>query len=363
MNPCDIPYNHKLRIMKILIIDYMSVPAHQNFNKIHIDVLLSQGHSLTLVGRKGQFDNIGAKQNVPRLVIPEFFYYRHPFPQLSTRIQGNLCLLWIRGIIKFKIFDCVVIPTYDILSFFLFRVPNKVVIIDHNNVSQLENKVKRLLTILLPKRFIHVALNSLMEARLRELFPDKTIYHIPHGVLFKPVESNLPHFLNSEKAFFFCPVNSNYNKDFVQAAFNSAELQDYLEQLGMQMYIKTSLNIHPSSANISSVSTLSNAEYDYMISHASAVILPYSNLFKYRCSGVLFECVSYDTPVLATKLEDMLIYQDIINIKFFDNPQSMVTGLNELLFSPPMKNDVAKLNPATYWEKMIAIEFPLEVKK
>lgn len=344
--------------MKILVIDYKSIKAHQNFNKIHLDVLLSQEHSLILVGRRGQFDNIGAKQDVASLNIPEFFYFPLPFPQLSDRVREIFCLFWVWFKIKFITFDFAIIPTYDILSFFLFRIPNKVVMIDHNNVSQLENRLKLILTRLLPQQFIHIALNTLMEERLRELLPNKTIYHIPHGVLSKPIEKNRPFFFKNEKTFLFCPVNSNYDYDFINTIFNSTELQNYLEQAGMQMFIKSSLCIHPKSPNISCLSSLSDMEYSYLIAHAKAVILPYSNKFKYRCSGILFECVSYDTPVLATKLNDMLIYKNIINIEYFDSPQSLVSGLATLLNNPSAKKNVTELDPSMFWKKMIAMEFP-----
>lgn len=343
--------------MKILVVDYKSIKSHQNFNKIHIDVLLHQGHHLTLVGKKGQFDNIEIKQGVNILNIPEGFYFSFPFPQLSERMREIFCLLYIWLKIKFSTFDFVIIPTYDILSFFLFRIPQKVVLINHNNVSQLENKLKFILTKLLPKRYIHIALNRLMEEHLRELLPNAKIYYIPHGVLSKPIEKRLPSFLQNEKAFLFCPVNSNFNNEFVNTIFCSTELRDYLAQMELQLFVKSSLDIHPESSNIISLPSLSDSEYDYMLSHAKAVILPYGKMFKYRCSGILFECVSYNTPVLATTLDDMLIYKNEINVDFFDDSQSLVLGLTKLLTTSLTEKNIAALNPELFWKKMINTEF------
>lgn len=334
----------------------MSIKAHQNFNKIHIGALIRLGHSVTLIGKAGHFDDIDDTSHINKIIIPDRFFKKYPFAQITERLRELLCLFWLRRKIDYSAFDLVIIPTYDILSFFLFRINNKTILINHNNVFQLDNRVKLWLTKTLPYHYVHVALNELMKDRLENLLPAKRIYHIPHGILYSDRQETKPLFIEDENPFFFCPVNSNYDYSFLQSVFSSEELKVYIESKGINLFVKKSMGLITNSSNIINLSVLSDSDYNYMLSHSKAVILPYGNDFKYRCSGILFECVNFNTPVLATEIDDLLLYKDLINIDFFHDVSSLIKGLDYCMYNKRKIYDYSMLMPDHYWKTVISGE-------
>ena len=343
--------------MKILFVDYRSNKSHKNFNKIHIDSLLSLGHSITLVGREGQFDNIPSTSLVSVKIIPNRFYHPLPFAQLLARLREIVCLYWIKHNYDFSSFDVIILPTYDILSLFAFRISRKFVVINHNNVSLLSNKIKRILTGWLPKQSIHVALNTLMKERLNELFPSKRVYYIPHGILYKEENRYRPELLNGINKFLFCPVNSNYDNNFVRKLFCSDEFSNFLLNNDIFLLVKETMNIPETTPHIISLPRISDPDYNYLLSHAECVILPYDNDFKYRCSGILFECVNYNTPVLSTPIDDMLLFKEMINIFYFSNCRELIQRIIQCQDVTYPKRDLSILDPKKYWESLINKEF------
>jgi len=339
--------------MNILFIDYRSIKAHQNFNKIHIDVLIRQGHVLTLLGKKGQYDNIYDTPQLSKKVIPDVFFKKFPLAQISERLREIICLFWIMKKFNLSSFDLIIIPTYDILSFFLFRIKNKTLIINHNNVSQLDNKVKLWLTKTLPRHYIHIALNTRMREQLIKLLPGMRVYYIPHGILNSEINERVPSFINKGVPFLFCPINSNFDFPFLQRIISSEELDKYLKCTGQILYVKKSIGLTTNSSNIIHTSSISDLDYNYMLSHAKTVLLPYGREFKYRCSGILFECVNFNVPVLATDIEDMVIYKDVVNITFFNDVSSLIDGLEKISQTSSPQRDNSSLYPDKYWEEII----------
>lgn len=120
-------YQLKINIerMKLLLIDYVSYSGHRNFNKIHIDVLHKLGHEVYLAGRKNQFDNIELCEKNVVMEIPEMLFKELPVSSITFRLQGIFALLWTKRHIKWSDYDAVIILTYDILSFFVFRIKQK----------------------------------------------------------------------------------------------------------------------------------------------------------------------------------------------------------------------------------------------
>jgi len=342
--------------MDILLIDYRSIKAHQNFNKIHIGALMRLGHRVTLIGKAGHFDDIEDTSHINKIIIPDRFFKKYPFAQITKRLRELFCLLWLRRKINYSAFDLVVIPTYDILSFFLFRINNKTILINHNNVSQLDNRVKLWLTKTLPNHYVHVALNELMKDRLGYLLQGKRIYHIPHGIPYLDRQETRPAFIEDEKPFIFCPINSNYDYSFLQSVFSSEDLKAYIESRGIILFVKKSMGLITNSSNIIDLSVLSDADYNYMLSHSKAVILPYGIDFKYRCSGILFECVNFNTPVLATEIDDLLLYKGVINIDYFHDVSSLIKELDNCMYNKNTIYDYSKLIPDHYWESVISSE-------
>ena len=338
--------------MKLLLLDYISYSGHKNFNKIHINALLSLGHELCLYGKRGQFDNI-EKSMVDIYDIPDCFFKDYPITPVSFRLRCIATLNWLKRHIIWENYDVVVFLTYDILSIFTFEIKQKTILINHNNVSQLWSCIKRFLTRRLPPNYIHVALNKEMENRLKELFPLRDVYHVPHGLCPPSDEIKKPSFISVGEKFVFCPINNNFDKQFVKKIFEDRVLYEFLKETGITLCLKESLGVCSDENVIKKVpGTMDYGEYNYMLQNAIAVLLPYGEVFKYRCSGIFFECVARNTPIITTQLNAMAIYINIVNMRMFTGVDSLIDALKYYIQNDNVSQNTEEFSPKGYWEKI-----------
>lgn len=341
--------------MKLLLIDYVSYSGHRNFNKIHIDVLHKLGHEVYLAGRKNQFDNIELCEKNVVMEIPEMLFKELPVSSITFRLQGIFALLWTKRHIKWSDYDAVIILTYDILSFFVFRIKQKTLLINHNNVPQLWSKIKLGLTRNLPHNYIHIALNTEIERRLKELLPGKIVYHVPHGICPPSGDIKRPSFVLKNEKFLLCPVNSNYDSLFVKDVFEDRQLYDYLLSVNLTLYVKASMKINCDGKVIKEVPPqMAASEYNFMLQNAHAVLLPYGEGFKYRCSGIFFECVARDTPIIATNLEAMAIYKDDVDLQLFTDVEGLIACIDTLKNKEEFVYNKESFNPYNYWINVLS---------
>ena len=338
--------------MNILVIDYLSPPGHANFDQIHIQSLLDLGHKLCLVGRRGQFPAFNASSVVNKVQIPEKYYKCHFKKSISERILGILCLLWIKRHIKLREYEKIVFLTYDILSIPFFRADVPVYLVNHNNVDQFESSIKLKITKHLPSNYAHVALNEYMADELRKFLSGKTVFMVPHGYLPPTGEEVRPSFVQDGECFIFCPVNRNFNDVLIKEILKSEMVDRYLKKRDIILYVKSQL-LSQNKGNIKVLPYLNTDEYNYMLSHSKAVILPYGDDFRYRCSGILFECVPRKIPILATEREALLIYKNRIDIRFFRDSTSLIFALNDIRPDENKYYDIEQFQPAKYWGKIL----------
>ena len=313
-------------IMNILLIDYLSPSGHKFFNTIHVNALLELGHKVCLVGKDGQFKNFEKSQSVNVQSIPKWMFVILPFPPLMERLLGIIRLLWLLLYVDKKKYNSIIFLSYDVLSLFVYRVASKVYLINHNNVSQIDkSKLKLFFTKFLPSNYIHVALNEMMEKRLKELLPNKTIVFVPHGFIRDEGEAKKPTYLQEGEHFLFCPINNNYDPDFVGKLFCDCKLQEFLSTHNIKLIVKRKLlGVLNHTSLIGIEGRFSNEEYRYLMRNALAVVLPYSSQFKYRCSGIFFECVANESIIISTRIPDMEIYSGRVKICYFKTPMEFI---------------------------------------
>ena len=340
-------------MLKLLLVDYLSPNGHENFNAIHINALLKLGHSITAIGKKGQFDGVNNNPNFSTMYLPS--WCNRPIkilPNIFCRIQAIFTLIYIMNKYKQK-YDYSILLCYDILSCFFYRPKTKVVLINHNNVSQFSSKIKLWMTLHLPANYIHVTLNQEMKKRMEELNPYKKCCYVPHGVVQVSTDCKKPLYVGKDEQYLFCPVNRNIDVKLMANIISSEYVDDYLKSNKIKLFIKKFSDIIRASENIFVIdSFLEKAEYDYLIKNALAVILPYSTSFQYRCSGIMFESIAYQTPIIASDIPDLTCFDNDCNISFFSDENSFVEAVN---ISFKMNNiiELEIFNPMPYWKDIL----------
>ena len=342
--------------MRLLLIDYLSPPGHKKFDSIHISALCDLNHELQLIGRTGQFNGIAKKGYIHVRSFPKWMFKPLPIKPLTERLKGIIRLIWLLLTVRTTDFDGVVFLSYDVLSLFVYRISGRVYLINHNNVSQInDSKIKLMLTRSLPSNYIHVALNQQMERRIKELLPSKDVVYIPHGYMVDDGKDRKPRYLLGDERFLFCPVNNNYNQDFVKKLLSSHLLQDFLSKNSIKIITKEKLLQGENNNQVLGIrGRFSEEEYRYLMRNAKAIILPYGENFKYRCSGIFFECVANDNVVISTAIPDMEIFANQAKIIFFYDELSLINSIKIIDDYKKMPKNCDELNPFEYWRSILS---------
>lgn len=339
---------------KILLIDYMSPKGHENFDSIHIKSLLSLGYNLTLIGREGQFDCIPHNERLIIKKLPNWCFHTFTFfKPLFVRIQEILALIYIMCRYNPKQYDYTIFLCYDILSTFFFRTKGKVILINHNNVGQLDNKIKLILTKTYPE-YMHISLNEQMQIRLTELLPGHNVEYVPHGLVPPFINVTTSNFINNSTQILFCPVNLNFNRAAISLIFNDDTFLDYLKSKNMVLYVKSFKGLRNDRNELYIIKErVNDDDYKYLITKSLAVILPYTEEFKYRCSGIMFECVANDITVICKRNPSTSIYKDQIDMYEFDNVSQLIDCIENRIHNGKRAYNKELLSPTSYWREIL----------
>ena len=341
--------------MRILVIDYLSPNGHENFDKIHIEALVNLGHNLTLVGKKGQFDKVENKDKINIEVLPPWAFKQTVIlNSLFSRLIGITTLLYIMFRYSGKKYDFTLFLCYDILSLFFFRTRSRVVLIDHNNIGQLDNKIKFSLTNWYNEE-MHVCLNEHMQQRLSLLLPKHRIEHVPHGLIEAYSGSVKPEYIHDNERFLFCPVNRNFNHKIISNLLKSNKVKDYLKAQNIVLYTKPIDGLSESDFIHILNNRIPDCEYYYLIRNSIAVLLPYTVEFKYRCSGIFFECITNDASVLIWDNQSFSSYTNITDMYSFDDAESLIQSIDQCILNGKRMFDKNIFSPTEYWHNILKV--------
>ena len=335
--------------MKILIVDYLSYAGHKRFNKIHIDALSSLNHELFFVGKKEQFPPYCQSKVVCE--PPEFFFKTFPVQGLSSRIQNFLCLKWIYKRINEKDYDLIIFPTYDIVSLFFSPFKQKCFVINHNNIGQLDSKVKLWMTRHLSSFVSHITLDLSSKKRLQQLVTDASVFMVPHGYDRPSSDIERPKWLDSRN-FLFCPVNRNFDHMEVEKLISNTGFRDSLTIHKACLYLKN-YDVTNDTIIKSIPSNIPQKEYDYLIQNAKAVILPYNHSFCYRVSGIFFECIAANTFIVAPNIDSFNQYGDQY-VYLYNDENDFSKCVSAAFGFVKNKRDMSRFDPTGYWKDVLS---------
>lgn len=338
--------------MKLIIVDYRSYIGHRIFNKIHIEALLDLGHTIHLIGRKEAFSFIEKPTNLSFTQLPPKYDSLYNQHFITRQLKDTLFLCWLGRLLKAEVYDAVIFITYGIKSLFFYRSKKRIILVNHDNVSIL-GSIDKLLMRLLPRNYEHVVLTTDARQFLQGIIPNVRITYIPHG--FLEIEGNVkkPPYIRTDAKFLFCPVNSDYDDNLLHVVLDSDVLHEYIRSKNIYIVIKSKVYNHPSNHIICVDNKIPDEEYRYLIMNSIAVVLPYNKDYQYRTSGILFEALGARTAVIASKIDSMMYYQDMMNIRFFDDTKSFVQAL-DCLSTNNINYDLSIFSPKTYWNALLS---------
>lgn len=346
--------------MNILVIDYRSPQGHEPFLRIHVKVLLKQGFNVKCVLKERYGDIEEISKNLPLFYIPSNLYVDGK--GLKKRLSYIKILRFIKKRVDESKWDAIIFTSYEVVSLSLYRPFKKIMIVNHNNISDVKDGlIKRLCFYLLPKNYRHIVFNSYIADEVEIMTGVRPVI-IPHGlpdIRFNVSESILEELHCSKKSFLFSPSKSSTEISLLERICNSAQFNNYLSGNGITLIVRRKINIDECYlSNYRFIERfLSNDEYYTLMTNSLACVICYGDNFEYRVSGTLFECMSLNIPALVSDNESLGVYQKHANYNmFFCSVSDLVAELSKLHSFGSYYNNLDEIqNPGKFWKEMLDI--------
>lgn len=282
--------------MKLLFFDSLFPRGHININSNYIK-LLQPNIEVFICARKGWLDYneelkyVDANWFYPSEEKCSIFIYR-------LRVFFNCIKL--RRIIKEVKPDIVYVASYDIVSFFLafpflYCYRNKIVLQEHNNVDQLDSRVKSFLYSFYKNKLNHFVLEEYIKERLIQLnVKGHLIYVVPHPL---PKAADF----GQDKERLIVGLSNSNDESVVSKLFKEYKNTSFLKDLKYKLVIKAKkLSYNDEYLKIFN-GWITKEEYIKYSKNSSFYIIPFSTKdYAYRVSAVLLEAISNGKFVLAS---------------------------------------------------------------
>ena len=323
----------------VLYIDVICSDGHVAFNKIYINKLLSAGYEVKLILKK----NYEKKLNLPNSMIlfelPSFLFYDFKRIGIINRLLMLLSLIYINLRIFSNRFKDIYIGGYEEISFYFSFFIKKTILIKHNNISGLDNKLKRYFFIKNSKKHKLLVFNEDIKNYLIKL-KLKNIIVKPHGLPEKFYLSSGNNNFSDFVKIIFIPSSNSSDQKFILELINNYFFLDYLKVNNYLLIIKGSYsNVNPNLLVIKN--PLSYEDYKDIFMNADIILLPYPNSFKFRVSNVLHECIANNKICLLSKIESFEVYSIHFNFNpFFQNINELIERINYVVNSNNLMNSI-----------------------
>ena len=345
--------------MKILVVDYLCQKGHKNYIDILLRSLESLDLEITFITSRDYMDYLDVK--LQRLNKIEYkaqsFKSRNTLYNILYQIFSLKKVEWK---IRKKKFDYIIFASYNIYSYFFFRRKEPIYIINHDNIDRLvQGNVCALnLHKHLGLNSRYIVLSPYIKANLEKILPSKNILYIPHGIIQNLSKGSGSHFSQYQNII-FCSARSSCNIDFLYNLLSDESNQRFLEQNNIFLVVRTNNKFTEACKNIIYVDSsqrIAEMDYDYIITHSMCVYLPYAEDFKYRVSGIFYECISNNIPVLFNKTDSTVQYTDYVTYDYeLIKPEEFKDKVRLFLNNKNLSyyKRTGDLDPKAYWKEIL----------
>ena len=326
---------------KILYIDAHSQKGHINFNRIYLSALQKTSCDIHIVFKKGYLDLCEEFSNAKsELVLPDWLYPKSS-GKLSSRFFLLLQLLYIKRNIDFSQYDYVFLSSYEEISLFFAGIKTKMYLINHDNARGFDSKIKTFFLKHISKYHTHIVFMDYIKQRFIENGIEDVMV-IPHGLLRPYVVPDTDQFailkqLDSRL------VSKEYNYILFSPSILSDEQQlisilsnqtfnDYLKAKHILFVVRNKIS-NLAANNILFISDyLTNYQYQSLFMASTAIVICYPESFKYRVSGVLFECFANNKLCFVSELPALKAFKPYFMYNpYFINTQDLIIRMDEIL--------------------------------
>lgn len=347
--------------MKILIVDYLCQKGHKNYVRILIDAIASLNFDVSFITSHDYMDYL----QIDNKRINKITYQTKSF-KVRSRLDTILHQIYSLKLIEKKIcrknFNYIIFASYNIFSYVFFKRKEVTYIINHDNIDRMSHGYSKLFHKYVGKNSIYVVLSLYIKSYLNKIISKEKIVYVPHGVpygVIQPLLNNSDSTFSKYPNIIFCSARSSCNVNFLNELLLNECNQRFLEHNDIFLIVRTNRKFETNCKNIVYIDSdqrIAELDYDYIITHAMCVYLPYLEDFKYRVSGIFYECILNNIPVLFNKTESALQYAEYVAYDYeitkpeeFKDRISLFLGNKNKLY---YKN-LDKLDQRVYWKKIL----------
>lgn len=328
--------------LNILYIDPHSLITHTNYNQLQIDALYEQSDSITFCFRENYDKCLNIKDTSKIIVIPEKFF-KNARNGFTSRIMIIFRYLFIFFKVKFKKYDRIIFSYYDEISLSFVPFPKGSFLINHVNLSGIyQSKIKRFFFKCISKRYTHIVMDKYSKSYLSSLHIDN-VQIVPHGII-RPF-SNLK---STHNKVIFCPSSSSSNHNLVNDMLENDEFISFLKTYGYKLIIKGNY-FYKSDDTVTIINSfLSDSEYTDIFVKSTIILLPYSDTFRFRTSGILLEAIANNKMIFVSNIPALVQYHKYYPYIFsFSSIKELIHNLqiSSTIISSDIDYDKNQLTP------------------
>lgn len=304
---------------KLLFVDPLSPEGHINFNKIYINALSNIFVSIDFAFKKGYEEKLSISKDDKVYLIPAK-YYINSNNKISNRVRYIQIFRHIKKYCNINNYDFVIFSSYEEISLYLSFINRPLILINHNNISGLQDNIKLFFFKKLAKKNINIVFENYMKDYLLSLGINN-VYTIHHGLPKSHDEKLLNNSkliedfscINNFRYVIFSPSSTSTDINFLETLISNDVFNVFLRDNDILLILKNK-HLNSNSKNIKIVKNyLTDLQYQYIFLRSHLIIIPYSDKFLYRVSGVLFESMANDKICLFSDIKALQIYIDFFN--------------------------------------------------
>lgn len=320
---------------KILFIDPLLQHGHVGFNQIYIQALEKENVEINFVLVKGYDQKLETPNKNIVYSLP-LFLFKLNLGGIVNRIFYLIGLVLIRVNVNIKSYDKVIFSSFEEISFYFSGIRN-VTVINHINAHKTNSKIK----LFFLKKVLKRNTCIVFDKTTKEYLDQKGNFNIvvkPHGFLkpeapFNKKIFNLDTRLEETnfKHIIFSPSSNSSDDIFLKELIKCSEIIDFLKKNNILLILKG--DFQSGEKNILILKKhISNQTYKQLFQKSTIILIAYPESFKYRVSGVLFECFSYNKPCLVKKNDMLLEYINHFCFEpYFDSSRGFIKTTNKIL--------------------------------
>ncbi len=296
---------------RVAVVDFLSPVGHRDINKVTVDAL-SQIHHVRYIA-SASYKTI-VPYNVSFSPIKESLFTIGNNAILN-RIRLSIAFVKICCLLKKKKADVIWVMSYDTIVLYCFSKlfdycvgkNARVLLMNHMNIDELTRSgLKKSMFNKLGNKYESIVYSGFIKKFVQDIGNIKC-HVLPHNLNnykideIGSIRSDIKDFFESKGETYVVMISGNGVDPNNLDELIDLDKRGILTEYHLKIYIKEkSHHYHSDSLCINSC-YLSDCEYTFMLSNTSYVMLPYNVDYKYRASGVYFDALTFNKPIIYTE--------------------------------------------------------------